>query len=45
MKTDNYLTLCLEQAALSPLRNRHGCIIVRGGKVSMTIALVSAKAP
>lgn len=33
MKTDNYLTLCLEQAALSPLRNRHGCIIVRGGKV------------
>jgi deoxycytidylate deaminase len=33
MKTDNYLTLCLEQAAKSPLRYRHGCIIVRGGKV------------
>jgi deoxycytidylate deaminase len=33
MKTDNYLTLCLEQAANSPLRYRHGCIIVRGGKV------------
>ncbi|KAF2431176.1 hypothetical protein EJ08DRAFT_678478 [Tothia fuscella] len=33
MKTDNYLTLCLEQAALSPLHYRHGCIIVRGGKV------------
>jgi deoxycytidylate deaminase len=33
MKTDNYMTLCLEQAAKSPLRYRHGCIIVRGGKV------------
>jgi deoxycytidylate deaminase len=33
MKTDNYLTLCLEQAAKSPLYYRHGCIIVRGGKV------------
>jgi deoxycytidylate deaminase len=33
MKTDNYLTLCLEQAAKSHLRYRHGCIIVRGGKV------------
>ncbi|KAK0894385.1 hypothetical protein LTS16_017637 [Friedmanniomyces endolithicus] len=33
MKTDNYLTLCLEQAAKSSLHYRHGCIIVRGGKV------------
>jgi deoxycytidylate deaminase len=33
MKTDNYLTQCLEQAAKSPLHYRHGCIIVRGGKV------------
>ncbi|KAF2111850.1 hypothetical protein BDV96DRAFT_499243 [Lophiotrema nucula] len=33
MKTDNYLNLCLDQAANSPLRYRHGCIIVRGGKV------------
>ncbi|KAK4547529.1 hypothetical protein LTR36_000486 [Oleoguttula mirabilis] len=33
MKTDTYLTLCLEQAAKSPLHYRHGCIIVRGGKV------------
>jgi Cytidine and deoxycytidylate deaminase zinc-binding region len=33
MKTENYLTLCLEQAALSPLHYRHGCIVVRGGKV------------
>lgn len=33
MKTDNYLTLCLEQATKSPLHYRHGCIIVRGGKV------------
>lgn len=33
MKTDNYLTLCLEQAAKSPLHYRHGCIVVRGGKV------------
>ncbi|KAF2500494.1 hypothetical protein BU16DRAFT_614235 [Lophium mytilinum] len=33
MKTDNYLTLCLEQASNSPLHYRHGCIVVRGGKV------------
>ncbi|TKA78833.1 hypothetical protein B0A55_02227 [Friedmanniomyces simplex] len=33
MKTDNYLTLCLGQAAKSPLHYRHGCIVVRGGKV------------
>ena len=33
MKTDNYLTLCVEQAAKSPLHYRHGCVIVRGGKV------------
>ncbi|KAF1968829.1 hypothetical protein BU23DRAFT_540574 [Bimuria novae-zelandiae CBS 107.79] len=33
MKTDNYINLCLDQAALSPLRYRHGCIIVSGGKV------------
>jgi len=33
MKTDDYLNLCLEQAAKSPLRYRHGAIIVRGGKV------------
>ena len=33
MKADNYLTLCIEQAAKSPLRYRHGSIIVRGGKV------------
>ncbi|UJO20489.1 uncharacterized protein CLAFUR5_10176 [Fulvia fulva] len=33
MKTDNYLSLCLEQAAKSPLHYRHGAIIVRGGKV------------
>lgn len=33
MKTDNYLTLCVEQAAKSPLHFRHGCVIVRGGRV------------
>lgn len=33
MKTDNYLNLCLEQAAKSPLRYRHRAIIVRGDKV------------
>ncbi|KAL9096638.1 MAG: hypothetical protein Q9165_001125 [Trypethelium subeluteriae] len=33
MKTDNYLALCLEQAAKSSMRYRHGCIVVRGGKV------------
>ncbi len=31
--TDSYLFLCLEQASLSPLHYRHGCIIVCGGKV------------
>ncbi|GME58281.1 cytidine and deoxycytidylate deaminase [Neofusicoccum parvum] len=33
MKSDHYLTLCLTQAALSPLHHRHGSILVRGGKV------------
>lgn len=33
MKSDQYLNLCLEQAALSPLRYRHGCVVVKGGKV------------
>ncbi|CAJ2503221.1 Uu.00g106150.m01.CDS01 [Anthostomella pinea] len=33
MKTDYYLNLCLEQAELSPLHHRHGCIVVKGGKV------------
>ncbi|KAH8890253.1 hypothetical protein GQ53DRAFT_842431 [Thozetella sp. PMI_491] len=33
MKQDRYLNLCLEQATLSPLRYRHGCIVVKGGKV------------
>ncbi len=32
-RTDSYLSLCLEQAIKSPLHYRHGCIIVRGGKV------------
>ncbi|KAL9002350.1 MAG: hypothetical protein Q9188_004704 [Gyalolechia gomerana] len=32
-RNDNYLSLCLEQASLSSLHYRHGCIIVRGGKV------------
>lgn len=32
-KSDHYLSLCLSQAAHSPLHYRHGCIIVRGGKV------------
>jgi hypothetical protein len=32
MKTDNYLDLCLDQAAKSPLRYRHGAV-VHGGKV------------
>ena len=31
--TDSYLSLCLEQASKSSLHYRHGCIIVRGGKV------------
>jgi len=30
---DMYLSLCLEQASMSPLHYRHGSIIVRGGKV------------
>jgi hypothetical protein len=33
MRTDNYLNLCLDEAAKSPLRYRHGSIIVRGGKI------------
>ncbi|KAL1876315.1 hypothetical protein Daus18300_002944 [Diaporthe australafricana] len=33
MKTDQYLNLCLEQAALSSLHYRHGCVVVKGGKV------------
>ncbi|KAI1331761.1 hypothetical protein F5Y16DRAFT_422211 [Xylariaceae sp. FL0255] len=33
MKSDQYLTLCIEQAELSSLNHRHGCIIVKGGKV------------
>ena len=33
MKTDAYLSLCLEQAAKSSLHYKHGCIIVNGGKV------------
>ena len=32
-RNDTYLSLCLEQASLSSLHYRHGCIIVRGGKV------------
>ncbi|KAL8707451.1 MAG: hypothetical protein Q9220_007539 [cf. Caloplaca sp. 1 TL-2023] len=32
-RNDMYLSLCLEQALLSPLHYRHGCIVVRGGKV------------
>ncbi|CAL8581637.1 hypothetical protein XPA_007325 [Xanthoria parietina] len=31
-RNDTYLSLCLEQASLSSLHYRHGCIIVRGGK-------------
>jgi len=33
MKTDNYKNLCLAQALNSPLKYRHGCIVVKGGKV------------
>ena len=33
LRADSYLSLCLEQANKSPLYFRHGCIIVRGGKV------------
>ena len=32
-RTDSYLSLCLEQASKSSLHYRHGCIVVRGGKV------------
>jgi len=32
-RSDNYLSLCLEQATKSPMHYRHGCVIVRGGKV------------
>ncbi|KAL8942232.1 MAG: hypothetical protein Q9211_001476 [Gyalolechia sp. 1 TL-2023] len=32
-RNDIYLSLCLEQASLSSLHYRHGCIIVQGGKV------------
>ena len=32
-RQDTYLSLCLDQASKSPLHYRHGCIIVRGGKV------------
>ncbi len=32
-RTDQYLSLCLSEAARSPLHYRHGAIIVRGGKV------------
>lgn len=33
MKSDTYLSLCIEQAEMSPLHFRHGAIVVRGGKV------------
>ncbi|KAF3769687.1 hypothetical protein M406DRAFT_66161 [Cryphonectria parasitica EP155] len=33
MKADSYLNLCIEQARLSPLHYRHGCVVVKGGKV------------
>lgn len=33
MKADSYLNLCIEQARLSPLHFRHGCVVVKGGKV------------
>ena len=32
-RNDTYLSLCLDQASQSSLHYRHGCIIVRGGKV------------
>ncbi len=32
-RNDTYLSLCLEQASLSSLHYRHGCVVVRGGKV------------
>ena len=31
-RTDDYLTICLEQAAKSPLHYRHSYVVVRGGK-------------
>ncbi|POS80771.1 hypothetical protein DHEL01_v200858 [Diaporthe helianthi] len=33
MKSDQYLNLCLDQAAMSSLHYRHGCVVVKGGKV------------
>ena len=33
MKSDHYLDRCLAEAALSPLRFRHGAVVVKGGKV------------
>lgn len=33
MKNNSYLNQCLEQAAHSPLRQRHGCVVVKGGKI------------
>ena len=33
MKSNDYMNLCLDQASRSPLHYRHGCVIVRGGKV------------
>jgi hypothetical protein len=33
MKPDYYLNMCLEQAELSPLGQRHGCVVVKGGKI------------
>ncbi|KAI0386779.1 hypothetical protein F5Y04DRAFT_71637 [Hypomontagnella monticulosa] len=33
MKADHYLNLCLEQAEMSPLHHRHGCVVVKGGKI------------
>ena len=32
-RSDSYLSLCLEQASKSTLHYRHGCIVVKGGKV------------
>ncbi|KAF2673182.1 hypothetical protein BT63DRAFT_148944 [Microthyrium microscopicum] len=33
MKTNTYLSACITEAQSSPLRSRHGAILVRGGKV------------
>jgi deoxycytidylate deaminase len=33
MKADQYLNMCIQQATLSPIHHRHGCIIVSGGKI------------